>query len=362
MASTRDVLVIGGSAGAARMISELLGHLPEQLPAAVFIALHLSPLSREWLSDRLRRATAMKIESPTTERPIESGKVYLARPDHHLIVKEGRVLCVRGPRENLWRPAIDVLFRTAAVAYSTRVIGLLTSGELDDGTAGLQAIKQCGGLAIVQEPADAEHPDMPSVALTNVEIDHQASLRDLPNLLTRLIAQEAPAPKQIPQELRKEALMAEAPEDGARITESFGPPSSFSCPECGGPLWTHGPEGMRMRCLVGHSFQLPSLLQGVDAGIDQAIWAAIRMFEQRVNITSMMAEKERASGRDKRADLFDARAGESQAHAQRLRELHRVRDTSYGFTEGHSTAANQDVEQQQDSQPSLHGARFEDSR
>ena len=116
-----------------------------------------------------------------------------------------------------------------------------------------------------------------------------------------------------------------------------------------------------MRCLVGHSFQLPSLLQGVDAGIDQAIWAAIRMFEQRVNITRMMAERERASGRDKRADLFDARARESQAHAQRLRELHRVRDTSYGFNEGHS-AANQDVEQQQGSQTSLHGARFEDSR
>jgi two-component system, chemotaxis family, protein-glutamate methylesterase/glutaminase len=342
------------------MVSELLRHLPEQLPAAVFIALHLSPLSREWLSDRLGRASAMKIECPTTELPIERGHVYLARPDHHLIVKEGRVLSVRGPRENLWRPAIDVLFRTAAVAYGPRVIGLLTSGELDDGTAGLQAIKQCGGMAVVQEPADAEHPDMPNVALTNVEIDHRASLHELPNLLRRLIAQEAPAPKEIPQELRKEALMAEAPEEGARITESFGPPSSFSCPECGGPLWTHGPDGTRMRCLVGHAFQLPSLLQGVDAGIDQAIWAAIRMFEQRVNITRMMAEKERASGRDKRADLFDARAHESQAHAQRLRELHRVRDTAYGLTETPSTAANQELEQQRSGQTSLHGSAFEE--
>ncbi len=281
----------------------------------------------------------MKIESPTVAQPISRGHVYLARPDHHLLVKQDRVLSTRGPRENLWRPAIDVLFRTAAVAHGTRVIGLLMSGELDDGTAGLQAIKQCGGLAIVQDPGDAEHPEMPNVALTNVAIDHRASLQELPNLLRRLISQEAPASEEIPDELRKEALLAEAPENSSEISESFGPPSALSCPECGGPLWTHGPNGTRMRCLVGHSFQLPSLLQGVDTSIDQAIWAAIRMFEQRVNITRMMAQRERASGREKRAELFDSRANESQAHAQRLRELHHVRATDQAVDPGHSLAS-----------------------
>jgi two-component system, chemotaxis family, protein-glutamate methylesterase/glutaminase len=325
MEFARDIIVIGGSAGAAGAATELLRNLPGELPATVFVALHLSPLSREWLSARLRRATSLRVECPAEEQSTERGHIYLARPDHHLIIKEGRALAVRGPRENLWRPAIDVSLRTAAVAYGTRVIGVLMSGELDDGTAGLKAIKDCGGLAIVQEPSDAEYPTMPSVALSNVAIDHRATLKELPALLTRLVAEPAPAPIAIPDEIRMEASVAEAPEGSAEISQSFGPPTELSCPECNGPLWAHGPDGSRMRCLVGHSFSMNSLLAGLESGIDQTLWAAIRMFEQRVNITRMMAEQERAQGRAARATLYESRANESFQHAQRLRELHRRR-------------------------------------
>lgn len=325
MESTRDIIVIGGSAGAAGAVTELLRNLPGELPATVFVALHLSPLSREWLSARLRHASSLRVECPTEEQSTEPGRIYLARPDHHLIVKEGRAAAYRGPRENLWRPAIDVLFRTAAVAYGTRVIGVLMSGELDDGTAGLKAIKACGGLTIVQEPSDAEYPMMPSVALSNVEIDHRARLKELPALLSHLIADPAPDPIPIPDEIRKEALLAEAPENSAELNQSFGAPTELSCPECGGPLWAHGTDGSRMRCLIGHSFNMNSLLAGLESGIDQTLWAAIRMFEQRVNITRMMAERERTQGRDARASLYESRANESLQHAQRLRELHRRR-------------------------------------
>jgi two-component system chemotaxis response regulator CheB len=325
MKFARDIIVIGGSAGAARAVAKLLRQLPGDLPARIFVALHLSPLSREWLSAQLARSSSLQVESPTDEQTTRLGHVYVARPDQHLIVKEDRVLSVRGPRENLWRPAIDVLFRTAAVAYATRVIGVLMTGQLDDGTAGLQAIKTCGGLALVQEPEEAEFPAMPRIAITNVEIDYRARQPELTELLSGLVTEAAPAPAPVPIDLRREAALAESPDNSAEITESVGAPSTLSCVECGGPLLAQGPDGKRMRCLVGHSFEFDTLLQGVESGIDQTLWAAVRMFEQRVNITRMMAERERAQGRDKRAALYEERAQESREHAERLRELHRRR-------------------------------------
>jgi two-component system chemotaxis response regulator CheB len=221
------------------------------------------------------------------------------------------------------------MFRSAAVAYGTRVIGVLMSGELDDGTAGLQAIKQCGGIAVVQEPEDAKFPAMPNIALSNVAVDYRVKSDELPTLIQTLTSQSAPAPVAIAEELRKEVALAEAPENSLAISESFGSPSTFSCPECGGPLWSHGDHGERLRCMVGHSFGLTSFLQGLEDGIDQTVWAAIRMFEQRFNITRMMADQERRQGRAQRAELYESRAQESRAHAQRLRELHRVRGLTH---------------------------------
>jgi two-component system, chemotaxis family, protein-glutamate methylesterase/glutaminase len=319
---TRNILVIGGSAGATGAIGEVLSRLPPEFPATIFVAMHVSPLNREWLSEKLQRESSLVIESPKAEQRTQIGHVYVARPDHHLIVKENRVLPARGPRENLWRPAIDVLFRTAAVAYGTRVIGLLMSGELDDGTAGLQAIKHCGGLAVTQ--VDADNPDMPRIALENVSIDFQSPLHELPNLLQRLVTEPAPDPVEIPQALRLEARIAEAPDEISEIMTSQGDaPSAISCPECGGPLWARGHNGTHLRCLVGHSYHLNSLLEGTDDSLDRTLWAAIRQFEQRAHITHMMSVRESEQGRAKRASLYESRAEESRLHARRLRELMR---------------------------------------
>jgi two-component system chemotaxis response regulator CheB len=321
--SKRNIVVIGGSAGAVQPLTELLGTLPGDAPAALFAALHFSALSSEWLSAHLRRHIRLPVRSPRREMRIREGRILLARPDHHLVIEHGRALASRGPRENLWRPAIDVLFRSAAVAYGSRVVGILLSGELDDGTAGLQAIKKCGGLAIVQ--ADASSPSMPRTAQANVEIDHSASPEALPGLLLRAIAENAPPQPAIPDELKHEARLALAPEESVALAAHKGPHSALSCPECGGPLWKSEEGDPMFRCLVGHGFHLNSLLRGHDEEIEQTLWAAIRLFEQRVNISRMLANQERQQGRPQRAQLYDTRAHESQEHAANLRELHQWR-------------------------------------
>jgi two-component system chemotaxis response regulator CheB len=323
----RNVIVIGGSAGAVQPLTELLASIPEGAPVSLFATLHFSSLSAEWLSSHLRRSVKLEVRSPRRNIAVREGRVVLARPDHHLVVQKGRAIATRGPRENLWRPAIDVLFRSAAIAYGSRVIGVLLSGELDDGTAGLQAIKTCGGIAIVQRPQDAMSPAMPRTAQANVEIDYSTPLAELPALLLRLIGEEAPPQPQIPAQLKHEARMALAPEDSVALAARRGPPSSFSCPECGGPLWKSAEGGAEFRCLVGHAFHLHSLVRGADEELDRTLWAAIRLFEQRVNISRMLAEQERSlgQGHEARAELYDARARESREHAGNLRQLHMVR-------------------------------------
>jgi two-component system chemotaxis response regulator CheB len=317
----RDIIVIGGSAGAASAMTALLKELAVDLPGTVFVALHLSPTTEEWLSGRFGRVTGLKVESPRDPQPIQAGTVYVAPPDRHLIVKPGHVLSSCGPRENMWRPAIDVLFRTAAVAYGSRVIGVLMSGELDDGTAGLQAIGSCGGIVIVQEPEEAEYPTMPRVALTNLRVDHRARLRDMAALLSQLMRGPAGPQVEVPALLRMQSAIAQVPEEAARLANRHGAPSPLNCPECGGPLWQDTPSQQHLRCMVGHAFHLGSLAEGAEQELDRTLWAAIRMFEQRANISRMMAERERTHGRDRRADLHESRARESHRYAQTLCEL-----------------------------------------
>lgn len=272
--TARNIVVVGGSAGAAPAVTAVLHALPADFPGTIFVVLHYAPTSGEdWLARLFAEQTRLSVQSPTDERRIEPGTIYIAQPDRHLIIKDGRVLVTRGQRENGWRPAIDVLFRSAAVAYGNRVVGVLTSGELDDGTSGLQAIKSCGGITVVQNPDDALHPAMLRTALANMHVDHSASLAEIPALLTRLATQDGGAPTPIPEGLRKEARMAEAPNGAPALT----------------------------------------------------LWTAIRMFEQRANISRMLAEQERTHGRERRVNHYEGRAREAHRHATALRELHQHR-------------------------------------
>ena len=322
----RNLVVIGGSAGAVEAVAYLLGELPEDFPGYLLVVLHLAATSKpEWLRAMFAKRCRLPVEIPADEQALEPGRVYVARPDHHLLVKKDRVLANRGPRENLWRPAIDVLFRSAAVAYDSRVIGVLLSGELDDGTSGLQAINACGGVTVVQNPDDALHPAMLQTALANVRVDHCPTLRELLTLLIRLVQEPAPSGVSVPESLRKEVRLIEVPQDAPQIMAERGSPVALSYPECSGPLWREGSDRAHFRCMVGHGFHLNTLADGSDDELDRTLWAAIRMFEQRVNISRMLGEQEHMRGRAQRAQLYESRARESQRYAQTLRELHQRR-------------------------------------
>ena len=186
-----DIIVIGASAGGIEALIELFSVLPQDLPAAVFVVCHLSPQSEGVLPAALSRNGNLRAVNATDREQIIPGRVYVAPPDHHLLVEPGFVRVTQGPKENRFRPAIDPLFRSAAYAYGPRVIGVVLTGALDDGTAGLWAIKERGGLAIVQDPDDALFPSMPLSALTNVQVDYRVPLSEIAPLLVRLVSEPA---------------------------------------------------------------------------------------------------------------------------------------------------------------------------
>ena len=318
--TNRNIVVIGGSAGAQRALKVLVTALPGTLEAAVFVVLHVQPTDQNWLAERLAQVAVLQVHTPEDE-PISNGTLYVATPDHHLMLSPGRVYSSHGPRENLWRPAIDVLFRSAAVSHSSAVIGVLLSGELDDGTSGIQAIKACGGQVIVQNPGAADHRTMPDVALANASVDYCVDADEMAPLIARLVSEPAPPPPKIPRELQLEATMAEGTHNLLTTDVFDASPSAFSCPECGGPLWQSGPDALGFRCLVGHAYHLNSLAHAHDAELESTLWAAIRLFEQRANIAQMMSEQTRGRGLTRRGEMHAIRAKESRLHAMRMREL-----------------------------------------
>ena len=250
---SHDVIVIGGSAGALAPLEQILAALPRDLPAAIFVTLHLGASSN--LSEILSRHTALPVHAAASGAPIERGHVYVAVSDRHLLLHDHHILLSRGPRENLARPAIDPLFRSAACSFAGRVVGIVLSGHLNDGTAGLLAIKRCGGVAVVQDPTEAACPDMATSALRHVAIDHIVPACDMAALLDQLTRQPALEAPDIPFEIRFEAAIAAQELAGMETNERLGELSPFACPECHGVLWEIDDGGLlRYRCHVGHAF------------------------------------------------------------------------------------------------------------
>jgi two-component system, chemotaxis family, protein-glutamate methylesterase/glutaminase len=323
-AAGHDIIVIGASSGGVAALAEVIGALPAKLPASIFVVLHVSPDSPSLLPGILDRASALEVAAAAHRAPIERGKVYIAPPDHHVIVESGRVVLSRGPRENRVRPAIDVLFRSAAVSYGARVVGVVLTGMLDDGSAGLAAIKACGGIAVVQDPRDAEHGGMPSAALRAVEPDHVVSLERLAGLLVTLaFTPPGPAPP-VPEELALEVAIAreaEAP-SGARSAHLKGGGATFVCPECGGGLRALGPdELLRFRCHLGHAFSAGALLSGQHSQLLQTLSTALRMLDERADLLATLVAREEHLRRRRSAASYAARAEETHAQAERVQEL-----------------------------------------
>jgi two-component system, chemotaxis family, protein-glutamate methylesterase/glutaminase len=318
-----DIIVIGASAGGVEALPQVLSKLPKTLPAAIFIVLHVPAESPSQLPAIIRRAVKLTTSHAEHGQEIEHGHIYIAPPDFHLRLEDGRTQLVHGPKENRHRPAIDTLFRSAAKAYGPRVIGVILTGALDDGTQGLELIKNCGGITIVQNPEEAFVSSMPLSALRYVEVDHVLNLEEMGPLLVRLAKQsvEANAPRDC-AEAQKEVSIMESDISLQEMEKRMGAPSGFICPDCNGPLWeTKAGDLPHFRCLVGHAFSPESLLAGESDAVERALWTAVKTLEERAALLEKLAARAGKLNQNLSGASFRERSEEHRNQAALIRGI-----------------------------------------
>ncbi|WP_260596630.1 chemotaxis protein CheB [Sphingomonas endolithica] len=316
----KDIIAIGGSAGSGAVLKRLLSDLPRDLPASVFVSTHIPAHATSFLAEMLDGSAAMPVTRAVDGQPIERGRVYVAAPDRHLLLIDGTIRLGEGPRENMARPSIDPLFRSAALSYGPRAVGVVLTGMLNDGSAGLHAIKACGGTAVVQHPLDAEADQMPLSALEATEVDHVASAADLGHLLSNIAQSDAGAGISPSDGLRLEVDIAAGVRLGSHALKQIATPSPLSCPECQGVLSeVNGSRPLRYRCQIGDAYTAETLAANIDE-VDEAIRVAMRVMEERVTLVERMALDARESGRSAVAELYEARGEEYRRYATTLRD------------------------------------------
>ncbi|MEO6463023.1 MAG: chemotaxis protein CheB [Candidatus Eisenbacteria bacterium] len=314
----RNIIVVGTSAGGLEALDQLVRPLPADIPAAIFIVQHLGPeVSGDALLLRLGRHKTLPCKLASNGEIFRSGRIYIAPPDNHLLIKGKHLLVTKGARENRNRPGIDPMFRSAAVTHGPHVIGVILTGMLDDGTAGLTAIKKCGGVTVVQDPAEATYPAMPRSAVANSPVDHCVRLAAMGPLLDRLSREPAGKHRAIPEDVKTEALIAERILSDVSAVNGLGELVPYNCPNCGGVLWEMDqPVVKRFRCHTGHSFTTASLLASQSERLEETLWVALRMFEERKNLLNSMP---RAGGARKGATA--ERILEAEGHIERIRAI-----------------------------------------
>jgi len=324
---TRHIIVIGASAGGVEALRHVAAGLPADFAASIFAVVHFPPHSTSNLPGILSRAGPLPAVHPANGDPIAPGTIYLAPPDQHLLLERDRIVVVRGPRENGHRPSVDPLFRSAAGAYGRAVVGVVLTGNLDDGTAGLASVRRRGGTTVVQDPADAAHPGMPSSALAEVRVDHCVALAELPALLVRLASEPLPPPTPgvEDEDLRFETDIAEMVPYAMHADQRPGTPSAFSCPECHGVLWeVREGELVRFRCRTGHAYGVETLLAEQGGQVENALWVAMTSLKERAAFARKMARKMDDRGNLYSRERFMAQAAEADARAATVRELLRT--------------------------------------
>lgn len=300
------VVVVGGSAGAVDALVKLVSGLPSDFAAAICVAIHYPPNTKSTLPEILRRAGSLPAFHAGNRERVAPGRIYVAPPGSHLTFSDGETRVIDGPRENWHRPSVDVLFRSAAEVYNTAAIGVIISGMLDDGSAGLAAIKAHGGTGIAQDPGEATFPDMPRNAISSGSVDYVLRVEDIPRELQRLVERPiAQPPSDLP--------MLDTTGTGASDYER-DQPSTFTCPECGGTLFDVEQCAVpHYRCRVGHAYSPHVLLASQSEHLEAALWTALRSVEEQAELSRRLAMRSRASKLDRAADQMETRA-------QRLRE------------------------------------------
>ena len=321
MPSSHDIVVVGGSCGGLEAFREIVKQLPADFPAALFFVLHIPSEGASYLPDILTRSGKLGALHPKDRERIRPGVIYVAPPDHHLLLHQGYIRVFRGPRENRNRPAIDPLFRTAARSYRERVIGIVLSGMLDDGSAGLRTIKQQGGITVVQDPEDAFCSAMPRNAIENVKPHYKLPAEEIAALLRRLVSE--PVSHKVagsPIGLEVESKIAELDMATIENEENPGVPSAFACPECHGVLWEiNDGEMLRFRCRVGHAYTASTLLEEQLSAIEGSLWEGLRALEESASLARNMSTQSKVGSRIANRYLEDAESKEQ--HASALREM-----------------------------------------
>jgi two-component system, chemotaxis family, protein-glutamate methylesterase/glutaminase len=319
----KHIIVIGASAGGLTALSELVSQFKQDWDAAYFIVLHLS---RKGISDflvhRLKQHTQLPCCLAVDGIPIQKGTIYIGAPNFHLLVKNGEVKQGHGPEENRYRPSIDVLFRSAAASYGSRVTGIVLTGFLDDGTSGMWAIKRCGGTTIVQDPNEAEYPDMPLSVLNRMQVDYCLQLSEIGSVLAELVNNKQVEEVAIPADVLAEAKIAEKVVTGIDTILRLGPPSAYTCPDCGGMLvQVEDGKAKRYRCHTGHCYSERDLEVKQSDNVESTLWVALRMMEERKNLLDKMQAQAKDRGFMHYVNSNREKAEVLQQHIEQLKEM-----------------------------------------
>ena len=318
----RDVVVVGASAGGVEALRTLVAGLPVDLPATVLVVLHVPPTGVNALAAILDRAGPLPARPAHPGERLTHGVVLVATPDRHLLLADEHVHLSAGPRENGHRPAVDALFRSAAQAVGARAVGVVLSGTLDDGAAGLVALRARGGVGVVQDPADALYPGMPASAIAAADPEHVLPVAVIPKLLDRLVREAPPDSRPPSALLAAENAVARLDMAAIDADDHVGEPSGYSCPDCAGALWRIEDHGfLRFRCRVGHAWTADTLLGAQATSADDALWVALRSLEERAALNRELGLRAQDGGRRLSAERFRARADEAGGAARVIRRM-----------------------------------------
>jgi len=327
----RDIIVIGGSLGSIEALRLLLSKIPEDIPAAFLVVVHTSETGPYLLPELLRRDTPLEVATVEDKTSVTYGQIYIARPNLHLLLEDEHIRVVFGPKENRHRPAIDSLFRSAAFARSSRVTGVLLSGGLDDGVAGLWDIHCCGGVTIVQDPDSAVYPELLHNALNAMAVDYVAPPEKIAQILKDLAgtpAAKAEIPPKERERIRLENSIEKEPIDHSEKLQRIGELSGYACPGCGGPLWKVCSQGIdRYRCRVGHSYSSSSLFQACWETSERELYSALQLLEENAQVGNQMIRKAEETSHLASPELVE--------QVRRLeKEADILRDLLYARTQG----------------------------
>jgi two-component system chemotaxis response regulator CheB len=331
------IVVVGASAGGIETLKEIVRGLSSDFPAPILLVLHIPPDSPGLLPKILAYAKTVRTKSAEDGERAQNGVLYVAPPDRHLVVEaDGTLRTPRGPRENRHRPSVDPLFRSAALAYGPHAIGVILSGTLDDGTAGLLAIHRRGGITIVQQPEDAIYPGMPESAIANVKVDHILPASEIAGQLALSVREERIAPRLgDTKQMELEKRISEMDSDALNGDERPGHPSAYSCPDCGGVLWEIDEgEFVRYRCRVGHAYSPETMLAAQTDVLEEALWTAMKTLEENARLAKRLAAAERERNQSWMAERFERRESEARDRADVIRRFLAAGDSTVPVADG----------------------------